>query len=208
MAMEIELKLLVAPEHLARLRRHPLLRADALGRPVNRKFFAEYYDTEDFALHRAGVSVRLRREGRRVMQTVKFAGRVEGGLHQRREWEVEVHDGQLDHAALAETGGIKQLSDPDLRRHLRPIFVTEFKRATRMLEPRPGNVVELCLDHGEIRAGNHTSPISEIEIELRNGTASALYELAIALERSVPVKLERRSKAERGYDLLLSLIHI
>ncbi len=58
MVMEIELKLLVAPEHLARLRRHPLLRAGARGKPVSRRFFAEYYDTEDcFATRRRCVLV-------------------------------------------------------------------------------------------------------------------------------------------------------
>ncbi|MGI8895034.1 MAG: CHAD domain-containing protein [Casimicrobiaceae bacterium] len=202
MVMEIELKLLVAPEHLARLRRHPLLRAGARGKPVSRRVFAEYYDTEDFALQRAGVVLRLRREGRRIVQTVKLEGIVEGGLHQRPEWEVEVHDGQLNFAALAQAGWSKPLSDPDLQRRLRPMFATEFRRTQRMLEPSPGSVMEFCLDQGEIRAGNHTLPISEIEIELRSGAPSALYDLAIALDRSIPLKLERRSKAERGYHLL------
>jgi len=197
--MEIELKLLVAPEHVARLRRHPQLRA---GKRVTRSFFDEYYDTEDCALQSAGIALRLRREGRRIVQTMKFAGRVEGGLHQRPEWEVEVHDGQLDFAALSETGWSKHFSDPDLQRRLRPIFATEFRRTQRLLEPSPGNVMEFCLDQGEIRAGNHTLPISEIEIELCNGAPSALYDLAIALDRSIPLKLERRSKAERGYHLL------
>lgn len=198
---EVELKLLVAPENLARLRRHPLLRT-LPGKASSRKFVAEYYDTAEFDLRRAGVGLRLRREDRRIMQTVKLEGRVEGGLHQRPEWETEVRDGKLDFAALAQTGWCKHFDDPGLRNCLQPIFTTEFRRTTRFIEPAPGCVIEFCLDQGEIRAQGRAQPICEVELELRSGEPSALYDLALALDQTVPLRIGRHSKAARGYLLL------
>ncbi|MBK9162293.1 MAG: hypothetical protein IPM27_12445 [Nitrosomonadales bacterium] len=45
MAIESELKLRLAPEQLARLKRHPLLRTYQLARPVTRHLHNIYYDT-------------------------------------------------------------------------------------------------------------------------------------------------------------------
>ncbi|MBA2352772.1 MAG: CYTH and CHAD domain-containing protein [Burkholderiales bacterium] len=184
------------------MRRHPLLRAAQGKKALSRRFIAEYYDTAKFDLRRAGVGLRLRREGRRIVQTVKREGRVDGGLHQRPEWETETRDGKLDFAALAETGWCKHFDDPDLRNRLQPIFTTEYRRTTRIIEPGPGCVIEFCLDQGEIRAQGRAHPICEVELELRSGEPSALYDLALALDQTIPLKIGRHSKPERGYLLL------
>ncbi|MBC7944485.1 MAG: CYTH and CHAD domain-containing protein [Burkholderiales bacterium] len=187
------------------MRRHPLLRA-ARGKGISRRFVAEYYDTADFDLRRAGVGLRLRREGRRVVQTVKLEGRVEGGLHQRPEWETETRDGKLNFAALAQTGWCKHFDDPDLQNRLKPIFTTEFKRTTRIIEPSAGCAIEFCLDQGEIRAQGRVQPICEVEFELKSGEPSALYDIALALDQTIPLRIGRHSKAERGYLLLTAFV--
>src|SRR5204862_155303 len=43
--------------------------------------------------------------------------------------------------------------------------------------------------------------ISEIELELKSGPVTALYDVALRLLAEAPVRLEWRSKAERGYRL-------
>lgn len=201
MNTEIELKLRIAPEQLARLRRHKLLRSPN-RRAVSRKFYSEYYDTLKFELRREGVGLRLRREGARTVQTVKLEGKVEGGLHQRPEWEIEARDGKLDFAALAQAGWNKVFNDPALEGRLRPIFVTAFKRSIRIIEPKPGSVIECCIDEGQIEANGAAQPICELELELKSGAPADLFEFALALDNNIGLALEPQSKAERGYALL------
>jgi CHAD domain-containing protein len=64
-----------------------------------------------------------------------------------------------------------------------------------------GAEIELCMDSGEIRAGQSSCPISEIELELISGEPQQLFKLALALLDVVPLVVEHTSKAEYGYLL-------
>ncbi len=194
MSMEIELKLALDARHTARLRRHPLL---AGARPRRRMLHSVYHDTPDFALLRRAIALRLRRMGMHWVQTLKAEAPPVGALSRRPEWEIPVAGGAPDLAALPPEA-LELLQGIDLTR-LAPVFVTEFRRTTWALGDEDG--VELALDEGEIRAGGACQPISEIELELRAGSADALFDLSMALLESLPLRLEPRSKAERGYFL-------
>jgi CHAD domain-containing protein len=50
---------------------------------------------------------------------------------------------------------------------------------------------------------NGSEPVCEAELELKSGRPARLYELALRLHERVPFTVEYRSKAARGYDLLL-----
>ena len=52
-----------------------------------------------------------------------------------------------------------------------------------------------------IRSGEHVNRVSELELELKAGDSRQLYELALRLQHDVPLALESRSKAARGYAL-------
>ena len=52
-----------------------------------------------------------------------------------------------------------------------------------------------------IAAGNRREPICEIELELKSGTPGCLFDLALEIAAALPVGLNNRSKAERGYAL-------
>jgi triphosphatase len=84
-----------------------------------------------------------------------------------------------------------------------PLFRTEVARRTIGLAPIAGTRIEAAIDRGRIRAlaRDAGEPISEVELELKGGSATALYDVAIDLLGVAPVRLERRSKAERGYRL-------
>ncbi len=198
MAIETELKLSISPEHLRRLRRHPLLKTLSIGRAATRKLYSVYYDTPDLALHRGGMAVRLRRVGRRWLQTIKGGGVVQAGLHQRNEWETAAAGKELDFDALKACGA-PEIS-PSLRRKLQPVIVTEFSRNAVMLQFE-GTEIELSLDSGEIRAGKRTRPISELELELKSGSPQKLFNLAQALLDITPLEVEHTSKSEYGYQL-------
>ena len=65
-----------------------------------------------------------------------------------------------------------------------------------------GAEIEVAIDVGEIATRSHTLPISELELELKRGDKAALFRLARRLAETVPFRLELKTKAERGYELL------
>jgi inorganic triphosphatase YgiF len=95
-------------------------------------------------------------------------------------------------------------ADDTLRQTLRPVFTTEFSRARRILEWPSGEIVELAIDRGEIRARDRTRPLCEVELELKAGAPGRLFEFALELQDTIPLKLENVSKAERGYQLAVN----
>src|SRR5674476_1468572 len=99
MAVETELKLRIAPEQLARLKRHALLKTYSITRPTTRRLQNIYYDTPKLDLHKSEMALRLRHAGRQWLQTLKGGGSVHAGLHQRNEWEVPVQGPALDFSA-------------------------------------------------------------------------------------------------------------
>ena len=86
-----------------------------------------------------------------------------------------------------------------LRRGLRPAFET---RVNRTIYPLVANrhAVELTLDRGTIETGKRSLPLCEIELELKRGDATELFDLAHEL--SLPARLAVKSKSERGYELI------
>lgn len=84
---------------------------------------------------------------------------------------------------------------------MRPVFTTTVTRKTIKLNPTPITEIAVAIDQGEIRSadGGAAEPISEIELELKRGDPAALYDLALQLLKIAEVRLETRSKAERGY---------
>jgi len=200
MAVETELKLRIAPEQLARLKRHPLLRKHQVTRPVARRLHNIYYDTPKLELHKSAMALRLRRAGRQWLQTLKGGGSVQAGMHRRNEWEVPVSRAALDFSS-PQTAEWEEHLPLRLRKKLQPVFVTDFSRTSRMLNWQ-GAQIELCMDHGEVRTEQRSTPICELELELKSGEPAQLFELALALLEIVPLELEPVSKAEHGYRLL------
>jgi inorganic triphosphatase YgiF len=198
MAIETELKLRIAPEHLDRLKRHKLLKSLAVTRPVTHRLYNIYFDTPKLALHRSRMALRLRRVGQRWLQTLKGGGSVKGGLHQRDEWEVPVSGPALDFPDSAEWD--EHLPLP-LRKKLQPVFVTDFSRSSRMLNYN-GAEIELCMDQGEVSTEQHNMSICELELELKSGEPRRLFELALEMLEIVPLELEVVNKAQYGYRLL------
>lgn len=197
MSIETELKLSISAEHLHKLKRHPLLRKLAVSRATTHQLYSVYYDTPALDLRGHAMALRLRRVGKQWLQTLKGGGGVQAGLHRRNEWEMPVADEVLDFDALKAGGG---RLPKGVRKHLQPVFVTDFSRSMRLLQFE-GAEIELCLDSGEIRAGKKSRPISELELELKSGEPEQLFKLAQALLDIVPLAVEHTSKAEYGYLL-------
>lgn len=196
--MEIELKLLATQEDLARLPKHALVQSLCSAEPQIQQLHTLYYDTATRDLAETGIALRVRRNGKQWVQTLKAGGRSAGGLHQRVELEWPLKSAALDLRKLAETPYADFLSDPPLLQGLAPVFETEFQRTAIALCFADGTTAELALDQGVVRAGARSERISEIEIELQSGSAQALFDFASTLAESMPLRLGYLSKAERG----------
>ncbi len=200
MPTEIELKLTIDPAHVEGLRRHPVLESMVQGKPRRHKLHSIYFDTPEQDLLRAGFTLRLRRISGCWVQTVKGGGSAEGGLHHRNEWEWPVR-GEKPEPAPSTVPDPALLLTPKLLARLCPLFVTDFWRTAWQLRTAQGAEIELALDQGEVHAGNRCQPISEVELELKVGEATSLFEVALAIQQQVPLWIEDISKAQRGYLL-------
>ncbi len=202
MPNEVELKLRINPAHAARLRRHPVIVAATTGKPVTRKLTSIYYDTPDLQLLDAHVSLRVRRMSGSWFQAVKAAGSSLAGLHQRMEWEDIIAAGHPDFSKINDPALIPIFSSDELRAALQPIFITEVQRTEWQLTMADGSLIEMALDRGVLRVNGMITPprlINEVELELKSGHASWLFELALQLQTDIPLHIENTSKAQLGY---------
>ena len=209
MPLEIELKLTCEPAVLARIGRHPAVRALKLGRARTEHLVSRYFDTPDAALRGAGLALRVRSTPRGWVQTLKGEGEGIAGLRARPEWEWPVPSQAVAGDLLAATPALKALGGKKklglALTSLAPRFETDFKRTIHALRFVDGTQAELCLDLGQLRARDRIEPICEAEIELRGtgGDSARLYALALSLVDSLPVRLGYLGKAARGHALSL-----
>ncbi|MET3493892.1 CYTH and CHAD domain-containing protein [Variovorax boronicumulans] len=212
-AMEIEFKFHIPADRLksveAALRR---------GTVVRTRLQARYFDTADQALAAQGIVLRLRKEGRRWVQTVKATG--DNALH-RLEHNVDLgataaanaspaidpqrHQGTPVGERLAKVLG--ESGAPLVERQS-----TDIVRLTRDVRVAGlgGAVVELALDVGKVVAHAGTpeecaSPVCELELELKRGDVQGLVSLAHRWSQQHGLWFSTVSKAERGARLLAGL---
>ncbi len=198
MANEVELKLSLPESAHRAFLRHPLLKK-AASRQTTR-LVSLYYDTPELALNARGIALRLRRQGRDWLQTVKCAGSSAGGLTTRPEWE-EPYSGHFDFTRVDDAKVRDWLARPRRHDRLSPLFETNFTRTTWRFEPARGSVLLLMFDRGWIASGGRREEISELEIELHGGNVEHIFRLAGDLAARLPLAPALLSKAERGYRL-------
>ena len=198
--METELKFELDAKGAKALGEH--LKLATLGQ--QRKLRSVYYDTPETDLRDRGLTLRVRDDGNRRVQTIKQST-VGGNSFRRGEWESLLEPGaggdlspDLDAAAKTPLGEI--LSRRELA-FVRPVFEVEIKRITRSVEIE-GAIIEIALDRGCARAEDRRSPIGEVELELKAGPAQALFALARECSGIAALDLCFVSKAARGYALL------
>jgi inorganic triphosphatase YgiF len=202
--MEIEAKFLVEDERtfaellrLASVGPFQLLAAESPEDQHN-----VYFDTADGRLRASRHGLRVRDLGDRRIATLKGGAKIDDGVYERDEWEVEV--GADDRPATWPAGEVRDrvLSLLD-GAELLPILTIRTLRKHIIAERAGGHVAELSLDEGTISANGREQRFRELEIELLDGGARADFAELVALLRArftlVP---EERSKLARGLALL------
>lgn len=196
-AGEIELKLLVDADRMAHFNAAPVIAANARNKGTRKHLKSVYYDTPERTLRRNGLSLRVRRSGARFVQTVK-TDVVDDPLR-RGEWEASVPSLAPD-LALAMPFIPEKLRGHLEAQPLEAVFTADVHRHARLID-LPSGTVEIAFDRGELTAGDRSLPVSEIELELKSGSASAIYEIALRLAEHGDVKPSIRPKSARGFDL-------
>ncbi len=201
MAQQITLKLTVAEDRHAALLKHPAFAA-ATGREQH-PLVSIYYDTGRLALRRAGILLRLRKQGASWQQTVKRQDDSSGGLTRRPEWQTP-YPNHFDFACVDDAELRDWLQRDKIAGRLAAVFETNFRRTVWQLDPAPDTRILVKLDRGWIASNGRRESISELELQLVSGSIENLYVLALELAQSQALPPLLLSKAERGYRLSLN----
>jgi len=198
--LEVELKLAAHVRDLPRVRR-ALLEVAGHSRAPRTMLVSTYYDTADRRLARRQLVLRVRRQRHRYIQAVKSQAVSGAAAARRGEWE-DVIAGERPDLSAPNSG--EHLPEAIGEHKLHPLFSTEVRRAVVPIRLDASTEVEVALDEGFVRTadGERSEPICEVELELKRGDAAALYELPLRLLDVAPLRIEMRTKAERGYQLL------
>ncbi|MFQ3249247.1 MAG: triphosphatase [Glaciecola sp.] len=199
--MEIELKLITDQDALTSFEQALLPKLK--GKVTRSAFdvFNDYYDTPEQFLGKRKMGCRIRRVNDHIEQTIKTQGNVKGGLHQRPEYNVNLDKPYPDLEKFDPEIWSDDIDVEDVNRQLQVQFSTHFHRVTFDIVDGE-NHIELVFDSGEVKHSLGSLPIGEIEIELKSGLPTALFDLADEISKVTPVRLSNITKAARGYQLM------
>jgi inorganic triphosphatase YgiF len=198
MGIETEIKFEVSPGDLQKLAASRILRPSDGQLVEHRHMVSTYFDTPNHLLKRHGISLRVRQAGKKRIQTIKTT--ANGVAVERGEWEKRINGNEPDLRAARGTP-LQRLLSKRLKRDLDAVFSTHVHRT--LVPLRQGNSrVELALDEGHIRAGLYSSPLAEVELELKSGSIGDLFRTARTVAQLVPARLALKAKSQQGYDLI------
>lgn len=113
--------------------------------------------------------------------TLKIAGRVVGGLHQRPEYNIPLKALSWRWKSFRLKSGRRVNCRRSLLRTYSRFFSTDFERE-RWVVKEGDSEIEIALDRGEVKAGEHQNkPICELELELLSGNTQDILTLARGL---------------------------
>jgi triphosphatase len=201
MTVEIELKFMATPEAIAALPER--LTSWPSQHYAPQTLTNIYFETADNRLRQHDMGLRIRGYDGRYEMTIKTGGKVVGGLHQRPEYNVDIDSDKLDLARFPTDIWPEGWDIAELQTALTPLFRTDFTREKWVITYGESEI-ELALDQGAIsstHAGELSEPLSEIELELKQGNQADLLALAAELAPIGGLRQSNLSKAARGYHL-------
>ena len=201
---EFELKFEIPPAHLK-----SVAVAVLEGKATRQRLQASYFDTPDGVLAAHGVVVRLRKEGRRWLQTAKGST---ADVLERLEHNVTVapqgagvvpamdlsrHRGTPIGKAIGKALGLK---GDDNYPSLELLYGTDVQRISRQLA-HGSSVVEIALDQGRVFANGHSQSICELEVELKQGLPVDAVNLARQWSAAHGLWISTIAKSMKGQRL-------
>lgn len=198
MDQEIELKFIVEPQGVDTLRQQ--LNSLSAEHVPAAQLLNIYYETPDNWLRKHDMGLRIRGHNGRYEMTMKIAGRVVGGLHQRPEYNIDLDKPELALEKLPAEVWPEGKLPGSLASQVKPLFSTDFYREKWLINHNQSRV-ELALDLGEVAAGGHQEALCELELELLHGEVEDILDIAEKLLSAGVLRQGSLSKAARGYHL-------
>ncbi|CED61968.1 Putative uncharacterized protein [Moritella viscosa] len=199
MSTEVEIKFVAKPQVKSQL---AVLLADyVIIEQAVKPLSNTYFDTTTSQFRQFDFGLRTRKSLNLSEQTIKTAGIVRGGLHQRPEYNLPL---QGDFPTLLDFPAEiwpKNTDVAQLQMDLVDLFTTDFERTMWHAKLPNGAEIEVVFDQGMARSGEQSYPICEIELELVCGDITDLFTLAQKITQLGNVRLGNVSKAKRGYQL-------
>ena len=216
--MEIELKYSATPEQGRTIFGDIVGNSGRTVRQIPME--ALYYDTWDKSLRDKRLTYRIRKEGDEYVLTIKYgrgSDKAKSGLHKREEINIPVN------ADFLKKPGIDVLEDTPIYKEfdkavggqysddlgvMLPVkkLLPEIKMVYTRLEVdvdlEEGGTAILSYDLGKIEAGGKETPISEVEIELSEGSEEELTAFGQKIIDKYGLEPLNKSKYARGLKLL------
>lgn len=166
---------------------------------------AVYFDTEDRALSQNSMAFRIRKEGSKLMATLKWGGYSDGEMHKREEINIPVDDeAQLDNPDMtifSETEAWPLLEKIVTDKKMIPLMDIDFLRKQVRLDTGKA-ICELSIDEGKVKCNGKEDRILEMEIELYSGQEDEIIRLGNELSDKYNLEPGKISKFRRGLNLL------
>lgn len=196
--LETELKMSAIPAAIPHIIQRILTLPHQHSAP--KKLTNLYFETSDNQIRCWDMGLRIRGVDESYEMTIKTAGKVVAGLHQRPEYNVKLEQPKLDLARFPAEIWPENTDLTLLEAQLNVLFNTDFYREIWLVDFQ-NSQIEVVLDKGTIRTHQYELPIEEFELELKKGDVSDVIALATYLGEKGGLRLASRSKAARGYYL-------
>lgn len=205
MPEEIELKLALPPTSLHRLSNNPLFENLKIAPSIRKELVSTYFDTQDHVLRKAGLSLRIRRDGSKFIQTIKGKRASDSLIMMRDEWEFPVDkQDKPDFSIAGDTALAPFITTSDMQAAIQPLFTVHVDRKVVLLKYSDSEI-EIALDDGVVLIQNAEHRFAEVELELKQGNSADLYALACDIAAIVTVRPSTCTKADRGFNLINSM---
>ena len=165
---------------------------------------ATYYDTAEGSLSAVDAAFRIRKEGVHYVATLKWNDRVQDGLFEREELNINLEEGQCRTPTLrifSESENTRSLIELVGDRPLVPTIKTDFIRHVMRIDTGT-SIFEADLDTGSIIAGTESLTICELEIELYSGSRDEMTRVGQDLADRFGLVPGVKSKFQRGLESL------
>lgn len=201
--MEIELKYLIPDEATAER-----IWEDSLFSEIEEsdsreelELHAIYYDTRELDLARNKIAYRVRREGERLISTLKWRGKSEDGLHTREELTVPVSSSEPNIQIYLESDIGPELEELIADKELTELMRTDIVRRRFRIDTGTG-LFEISVDIGEVSTICGSKGIMEVEIELFTGETEELLQIGEKMQEVYGLQPEDTSKYAKGIEMI------
>lgn len=201
--MEIELKYAINSMEIAAKiwEDEELMKIEEPGTRETVIMNATYFDTRDMDLCKNDMAYRVRKEGDRLIASLKWGGGSDGPLHKREEINIPVMDTKPN-PVIFETCDIgEDLVSIIDGKELHSILDMHIERR-RFRVDTESTILEISIDKGQIITENAAESVCEVEIELFSGSEDVMMKVGQAMAEKYGLVSEKRSKFYRGLVLL------